>query len=123
VSTRPRILLVDDHPGVLHALGRVLSVECDVVASITDGAEAPAAAISLQPVVIVVDLNLMNASGLDVCRQIARDTTRARVIVISAMVDDHAREEVLAAGGSDFVSKAAIDELVAAVKRTWLEMS
>jgi two-component system, OmpR family, KDP operon response regulator KdpE len=123
VSNRPRILLVDDHPGVLHALGRVLSLECDVVASITDGAEAPAAAIGLQPVVLVVDLNLTNASGLDVCRQVAREHTRARVIVISAMIDDEARGEVLAAGGSDFIRKTAIDELVAAVKRTWLEIS
>ena len=31
MATRPRVLLVDDHPGILKALARVLAPECDVV--------------------------------------------------------------------------------------------
>ena len=81
---RPRVLLVDDHPGILKALGRVLSAECDVVGVIADGREVAEAAMRLQPQVIVVDLNLPHVSGLDVCRQVTRNDPRVKVIVISA---------------------------------------
>jgi len=122
VPARPRVLLVDDHPGMAKALGRVLSFECDVVGVVADGSEVADAAARLQPVVIVADLNLPNVSGLDVCRRIRRDNPRARVIVITGMLDDEVREQALAAGASGFFHKSASgDELVAAIKRAWAE--
>ena len=119
MPTRPRVLLVDDHPGVLKALGRLLSPECDVVGLIADGGEAADAATRLQPVVIVLDLNLPNVSGLDVCRQITQNNPDAKVIVISAMTDDPTRDEVMAAGASGFFNKAAANELIATIRRIW----
>ena len=114
---RPRVLLVDDHPGILKALGRVLSVECDVVGVIADGRDVAEAAMRLQPQVIVVDLNLPHVSGLDVCRQVTRNDPRVKVIIMSAMTDDLIRDEALAAGASGFVDKSAPSELVLAVRR------
>jgi DNA-binding NarL/FixJ family response regulator len=121
VPTRPRVLLVDDHPGIVQALGRALSSACDVVGGIANGREAADAAARLQPVVIVVDLNLADFSGLDVCRQITRDNPRVKVIVISAMADDDIRDEALAAGASGFFHKSAADELLVAITRLWTE--
>jgi DNA-binding NarL/FixJ family response regulator len=121
VPTRPRVLLVDDHPGVVKALGRVLSRECDVVGVIADGREVADAARRLQPVVIVVDVNLPNVNGLDVCRQITQNTPRVKVIVISAMTDDDIRDDALAAGASGFFHKSAANELIAAIRRIWTE--
>jgi DNA-binding NarL/FixJ family response regulator len=121
VLARPRVLLVDDHPGIVQALGRVLSPTCDVVGVVADGREVADAAARLQPVVIVVDLNLPNVSGLDVCRQMTQNDPRAKIIVISAMADDAIRAEVLAAGASGFFHKAAAHELVLAISRIWTE--
>ena len=121
MQSRPRVLLVDDHPSVRKALGRLLSFECDVVGVIADGGEVAEAAMRLQPVVIVADLNLPNVNGLEVCRQIMQNNPRAKVIVISAMTDDHIRDEVLAAGASGFFHKAAANELILAVRRIWTE--
>jgi DNA-binding NarL/FixJ family response regulator len=121
VPTRPRVLLVDDHPGIVQALGRVLAPACDVVGVIGDGREVAAAAARLQPVVIVLDLNLPNVSGLDVCRQITRDNPQAKVIVITAMADDAIRDEALAAGASGFVHKSAANDLIVAIQRVWSE--
>ena len=121
MPTRPRVLLVDDHPGIVQALSRVLSTECDVVGVIADGREVADAAARLQPVVIVVDLNLPNVSGLDVCRQITQNNPRVKVIVISAMTDDAIRDEALAAGASGFFDKSAANELVVAIRRIWTE--
>ena len=121
MATRPRVIIVDDHPGVIKALGRALSSECDVVGTLTDGREAADAAARLQPVVVVVDLNLPNVSGIEVCRQIARSSLRARTIVMSATPDDAIRSEAIAAGASGFFAKSATDELMVAIHGTWTE--
>ena len=121
MPTRPRVLLVDDHPGIVQALSRVLSPVCDVVGVIADGREVADAAARLQPVVIVLDLNLPNVSGLDVCRQVTRNNPLAKVIVITAMADDAVRDEALAAGASGFVHKSAANDLIVAIQRIWAE--
>jgi DNA-binding NarL/FixJ family response regulator len=121
VPTRPRVLLVDDHPGIVRALSRLLSTECDVVGVMADGREVADAAARLQPVVIVVDLNLPDVSGLDVCRQIKDSDPRVKVVVISARIDEAIRDEALAAGASGFFEKSAANELIEAIKRIWTE--
>jgi len=121
VPTRPRVLLVDDHPGIVQTLGRMLSPTCDVVGGIADGRQVADAAARLQPVVIVVDLNLPDFSGLDVCRLITQNNPRVKVIVITAMTDDAIRDEALAAGASGFFHKSAADELIMAIGRIWTE--
>jgi DNA-binding NarL/FixJ family response regulator len=121
VPTRPRVLLVDDHPGIVQALGRVLSPTCDVVGVIADGRDVADAAARLQPVVIVMDLNLPNVSGLDVCRDVTRNNPRVKVIVITAMTDDAIRDEAMAAGASGFFQKSAADQLIAAITQIWTE--
>jgi CheY-like chemotaxis protein len=121
VPTRPRILLVEDHPDVVKALGRLLSITCDVVGVIADGREVADAAARLQPVVIVVDVNLPKVSGLEVCRQITQNNPRVKVVVITGMADDAIRDEALAAGASAFFDKFAANELVVAIRRIWTE--
>jgi DNA-binding NarL/FixJ family response regulator len=121
VPTRPRVLLVDDHPGMVQALGRVLAPACDVVGVIGDGRDVADAAARLQPVVIVMDLNLPNVSGLDVCRQITQSNPQVKVIVITAMTEDAIRDEALAAGASGFFAKSAADQLIVAITRIWTQ--
>jgi two-component system KDP operon response regulator KdpE len=121
VGTRPRVILVDDHPGFVKALGRVLSPDCDVVGVIADGREVADAAARLHPVVIVLDVNLPNVNGLDLCRQLTRNNPQVKIIVISALADDATRDEALAAGASGFFHKFAADELSVAIRRVWKE--
>ena len=121
MPTRPRVLLVDDHPGIVQALSRALSPVCDVVGVIADGREVADAAARLQPVVIVLDLNLPNVNGLQICRQMAHTDPRAKIVVVSAMADDAIRDEALAAGASGFFHKSAVNELIVAITRIWAE--
>ena len=106
---------------MVKVLARLLSSECDVVGVIEDGCEIAETARRLQPVVIVLDVNLPNASGLDLCRQITQNHPHVKVIVISVMIDDHIREEALAAGAAGFFDKSAANELVVAIKRIWTD--
>lgn len=120
MPTRPRVLVADDHQGVVKALSRLLSFECDVVGTVADGSEVVEAAARLQPVVVVVDVNLPNVNGLDVCREITTNNPRAPVIVISGMFDDDIAQAARTAGASAFFYKAAMgDELVRAIKTVW----
>ena len=122
MPTRPRVLLADDHPGVVKAFVRVLSFECDVVGVVADGSEVAEAAARLQPVVSVVDVNLPNLNGVEVCRQIRQTNPRAKVILITAMIDDdRIRADALAAGASGFFSKLEANELIDAIRRVWAE--
>lgn len=118
--TRPRVLIADDHPGFAKALGRILSFECDVVGVVADGSMVADAAARLQPVVALVDVNLPNVSGLEICHRLTRLDPRAKVIVITGMLDDEVRVRALAAGASAVMPKVtAAHDLIDEIKRVW----
>jgi len=124
MPTRPRVLLADDHPGVVKALSRFLSLDCDVVGVVADGSEVADAAARLQPVVTLVDVHLPNVNGLEVCGQIMQANPRAKVILISALVDDEIRTQALAVGASGFFPKFMEgNELIEAIRGAWAECS
>ena len=113
---RPRVLIAEDHPGVAKAVCRMLSLDCEVVGTVTDGSAVLEAAQRLQPDVIVVDLNLPHVHGLEVCRQITQVNHNTKVIVFSAMNDPDIRQRSIEVGASAFVCKGTGD-LFSTVKR------
>lgn len=116
-TTRPRVLLADDYPGMVGAIKRLLAPDCDVVGAVTDGEALLKAVGGLQPDVIVVDLNLPNVNGLEACRRIKLANPNIKVIVFTALSDPVIMEEALAAGASAFISKQELGEkLIAAIK-------
>ena len=98
------------------AVGRVLALDCDVVGSVADGSAVLEAAQRLQPDVIVLDLNLPNIDGIEVCRQITRVNPGAKVIVFSAMNDPAVTQRAFEVGAAAFVRKGTGD-LLSTVKR------
>jgi len=122
MPTRARVLIADDHPGFVRALGRVLAGECDVVGVVSDGSEVADAAARLDPVVTVVDVNLPTISGLDACREIVQSNPRAKVILMTAMIDDALRSEAATAGACGFFSKlTAASEMLDAIREAWAQ--
>ncbi len=115
---RPRVLIAEDHPGVAKSVCRVLALQCDVVGTVADGSAVLEAALRLQPDVVVVDLNLPNVNGLEVCQQLRQVNPDAKVIVFSAMNDPDVTQRSLDVGASAFVYKGAGDgSLLSTVKR------
>ena len=47
MPTRPRVLLADDHAGIVKALERMLSLDCDVVGVVADSSDVAEAAARL----------------------------------------------------------------------------
>ena len=112
------MLIAEDHAAVAKAICRVLTLDCDVVGSITDGSAVLEAVQRLQPDVIVIDLNLPNVNGLDACRQITQSNLKTKVIMFTAMDDPEIRRRSADVGASAFVSKTGGDDnLLSAIKR------
>jgi DNA-binding NarL/FixJ family response regulator len=111
------VLLADDHPVLIAAIGGLLAKEYEIVGSVGDGARLIEEAERLRPDVIVLDLNMPGMSGVDACRELTRTLPRTMVIVVTAEDDDAVQQVVLAAGAFAFVDKGTIGtDLLPAVK-------
>ena len=97
--------------------GLRLALDCEIVGSVADGGGVLEAAQRLLPDVIVVDLNLPNVSGLEVCRQLTQLNPAPKVIVFTAMNDPDVKQRSFEVGASAFVYKGAGDDLLSTIKR------
>jgi len=117
MRTRLRVLIADDHPGVVRAVSRLLAMSYDVVGSVADGSGLLEAAQRLQPDVIVLDMNLPDADGLKACYQITQEHPAMKVIVFTAMDEPDVRQRAFEVGACAFVNKlSSVETLLAAVK-------
>ena len=111
-----RILVVDDEPGLVHALAINLRAHGWEVTSAPDGAGALDLAASWHPDVILLDLGLPDLTGLDVIAGI-RGWSRVPIVVLSARQHGEDKVDALDAGADDYVTKPfAMNELLARLR-------
>ena len=116
-----RVLLVDDHALVRGGLRAVLDTtdDCEVVGEAATGEEAVDRAEALRPDVVVMDLSMPGAGGVEATRRIREASPDVRVLVLTTFSDDHRVRAALAAGATGYLLKdAAPDDVVAAVRAT-----
>ena len=103
----PRLLVVDDRPASLYSTSRVLRAGGFTVLEAATGTEAVVIA-TTQPIdLIVLDINLPDLSGYEVCRRIRADsrTPRMPVIYLSAsFVDDVHKVQGYEAGADGYLT-------------------
>ena len=92
----PHILIVDDYPDALDILAIYLRSIGFRVSTAVDGAEAIAAAESLAPDLIVLDLELPGVSGFEAARAIRRRPDTRDIPIIAATGYSHQRQLALA---------------------------
>lgn len=120
--SRPRVVLVDDHPHVLSAFGRLLGFSCDVVGSVSNGRDAIEAVMTLRPDVLIADLMMPHLNGLEVCRRVKQAAPETAVIIVTAFADAEMQKVALEAGASAFIPKhAAADALEHTVLQIFAE--
>src|SRR5215471_9954100 len=114
-----RVLLVDDHAVVREGYRRLLERASDIVVAgeAASAAEAYQTFCRLAPAVVVMDLSLPDASGIEATRRLlARDAT-ARILAFSIHDEAIYAERAFRAGVAGYVTKAsAPDVLVEAVR-------
>lgn len=110
MNDRVRIFLVDDSPHFREAATDFLQMQpaFAVVGSATNGEDAVDQARRLAPTVILLDLNLDGASGLDYIPRLRQHLPCVKIIALSMMDESAYRAAVLSAGADAFVHKAAM---------------
>lgn len=111
-----KILLVEDEPAVQAAVARALRLEGDEVDCAATLAAARTAMDS-DPDVVLLDRNLPDGDGLELCRALRGEGDRTPVLVLTARDQVADRVEGLDAGADDYLVKPfALDELLARVR-------
>mgnify|MGYP003507753215 CR=1 FL=1 len=114
-----KILLVEDHGVVREGIRRLLSMHFDMTAFEADNVTAGFDLYKLQkPDLVVLDLNLEGAGGLELLRRLLVFDANAKVLIFSMHAEPVYAARALKAGARGYVSKSApVDELVAAVRK------
>ncbi len=110
-----RVLVVDDDPAILRVVRRSLESAGYNVEALDCGAAVIERAAAFAPDIILLDLVLPDADGIDLTR--ALRAGRASIIVLSAVADDRKKVEALDMGADDYLTKPfSIDELLARLR-------
>ncbi|WP_310632597.1 MULTISPECIES: response regulator transcription factor [unclassified Paraburkholderia] len=116
-----RIVVIDDHPIVLKMLANVLNTEYALVGECGDGEEGLHLVQTLQPDLVILDLELPKLDGLSVIRGIRAKQATTRVIVLSAKPEQVMANHTRIAGANGYVSKSrGVEELCGVVKAVLL---
>jgi len=112
-----RVLVVDDEPAVLRAIGVALESQGYDVQAATTGEQAVARAAAVAPDLILLDLGLPGFDGLEVIRRVRAFLDSTPIIVLSAWGEDETKVRALDLGADDYVVKPfALPELLARVR-------
>ena len=120
MSSKTRILIVDDHTIVRIGLTALLGAEKDfeVVGEAKNGLEAVKSAKALHPDVIVMDLVMPKKSGIDATAEILEALPTTKILVLTSFGTSDGIAHALQAGAVGAVMKTADDgALVAAIRR------
>ncbi len=120
MSTKPKILVVDDEADALEVLGFKLREAGYEPLFAADGTTALTLARTERPALVVLDLMLPEIDGLEVCRLLRRDPATAGlpVIMLTAKATETDRIVGLEIGADDYVTKPfSPRELVLRIKK------
>ena len=112
-----RVLLVDDNRAMLARAASMLAATCAVVGQVQDGGAALAAAATLVPDVIVLDISMPGMSGLEVAARLRAAGSTAAIVFLTVHEDAEIVEAAQAAGGIGYVVKSRLaSDLLRAVQ-------
>ena len=125
-----RVLIVDDHKIIRDGLRDLISSRRGmiVVGDAGNGAEAVSLAVSAQPHIIVLDLDLGKESGLDLICELHEAGSDAGIIILTGLRDTEKRDQAMELGAKGVVLKEeGATELLNAIEKVartgeyWLE--
>jgi two-component system, OmpR family, KDP operon response regulator KdpE len=99
-----RILVCDDEPQILRALGVILRDAGYEAVPAATGEEALSRAAVRPPAAAILDLMLPDTDGIELTRRL-REWSEMPIILLSAVGEEDAKVRALAAGADDYVTK------------------
>jgi DNA-binding NarL/FixJ family response regulator len=114
---RPRLLLADDHTLLLEGIRHLLEPEFELVGSVEDGQALLAAAKTLKPDVILLDISMPVLNGIDAAHRLRKSLPSAKLIFLTMHADHDYLSEAFRAGAMGYLLKrAAASELITAIR-------
>ena len=104
-----KVVVIDGHTLTRYGLMRLVSIDADitVVGECGLAAEAPALVESARPDVVVLDVALPDADGLQLARELRDRHAELGIVVLTAQAEDDVLFRALETGVSAFVDKTA----------------
>ena len=113
----PKILIVEDEPGMVAGLRDNFEFEGYQVLSAMDGVSGLERALADSPDLVILDVMMPRMSGLDVCKQLKSKRPAIPIIMLTARGQEVDKVVGLELGADDYVTKPfSIRELLARVK-------
>lgn len=113
----PTILLVDDDEDLSEMLKDVLEIQGHTVILELTGVGALSQLRGQNFELILLDWQLPDMSGLDVCKQYRASGGKATILMLTGMRDQTSRDECLKAGANAVLTKPfSLDQLLPAVQ-------
>lgn len=102
-----RILVADDDPSVLDAVGTVLADEGYEIETAVDGTEALKSVLEEPPALIVLDVKMPGLNGWEVCAIVRRQshTREVPILFLTGRVELRDQITAMQVGGSDHLRK------------------
>jgi putative two-component system response regulator len=103
----PKVLIVDDDKALIQLVAATLDTQGWTLLTATDGASALDLVQRERPQLVLLDIQMPDMSGIEVCRRIKADpaTRDTVVIILTAMSREEDRQAALQAGADDYITK------------------
>jgi two-component system response regulator DesR len=101
--TAGRVLLADDHRGMLTELRLQLHEAFEIIGSVEDGKEAVDAVINLDPDVMVLDIAMPVMNGFQVAARLRG--CRTKIVILTTFEDQDYIDAAFSSGANGYVTK------------------
>jgi len=117
---RLRVVIADDHPVYREGLAGLIGTEdgLEIVGQAMNGAEAIELVATLEPDLLVLDIEMPEVDGMAALHEISTRTPRTAVLVLTMYGNDDAVFEAMKAGARGYLVKSADPEQVLHAIRT-----
>jgi diguanylate cyclase (GGDEF)-like protein len=112
VAHRSRVLILEDDRAFSDHAELLLQAQNLETRAIANPAALPETLETFQPDLLLLDIELSNTSGVDICRALRMSLKwqTLPILMMTAHVDDDTRIESFRAGANDFISKPVLEE-------------
>lgn len=118
-----RVVIADDHPVVRIGVRNMLAAhgQFDVAGEAENGQQAVEQALALHPDVLLLDVQMPNAAGFDVVREVTSQAPEVRIVLLTGSIPLDRLADAFNAGARGIVLKSALTEQIASALLTVME--